>query len=46
MMLKNSDLYKLRQKAVWDENKKDWVIPMFILAEKKGDVHFPTINAK
>jgi len=38
MMLKNSDLYKIRQKAVWDDSKRDWLIPKFILAEKRGDI--------
>lgn len=45
-MLKNTDQYKLRQKASWDENKKEWNIPYFILGAKKDDIQFPNINAK
>ena len=46
MFLKNSDQYKIRQKVSWDDNKKEWNIPLFILCTKKDDVQFPTINEK
>jgi len=47
MMLTDTDLYKIKQKAAWDEGTKEWKLPYFIVAEKnKGDVQFPTINGK
>lgn len=45
-MLKESDLFKIRQKSVFDEGKKEWTIPNFILSDKKTDITLPTINAK
>lgn len=45
-LLKDSDLFKIKQKSAFIEDRKEWVIPQFILADKKGDVSFPTINAK
>ena len=46
IMLKESDLFKIRQKSVFDEGKKEWTIPNFILNDKKTDITLPTINAK
>jgi hypothetical protein len=46
IMLKESDLFKIRQKSVFDESRKEWTIPNFILTDKKSDVTLPTINAK
>jgi len=46
MMLKDSDLFKIRQKSVFDEGKKEWTVPNFILTDKKTDITLPTINAK
>lgn len=45
-MLKESDIYKIKQKSAWDENRKEWTVPAFILTDKKQDVSFPTINGK
>jgi len=45
-MLKENELYKLREKANWDENLKEWKIPLFIFNAKQGDIAFPTIGAK
>lgn len=45
-MLKESDIFKIKQRSVWDESKKEWSIPSFLLTEKKSDISFPTINAK
>lgn len=46
VMLKESDIYKIKQKSSWDENRKEWTVPNFLLTEKKQDVTFPTINGK
>ena len=47
MMLTDTDLYKIKQKASWDESTKEWQIPFFLVKEKgKGEVQFPTINGK
>lgn len=47
MMLTETDLYKIKQKAAWDESIKEWNLPYFLVKEKgKGDVQFPTINGK
>jgi len=45
IMLSENELYKLRQKASWNEDKKKWSVPLFIFNAKQGDVAFPTINA-
>jgi len=45
-MLKESDIYKIKQRSGWDENKKEWTVPAFLLTDKKADVSFPTINGK
>lgn len=45
-MLKESDIYKIKQKSAWDEFRKEWTVPAFILTDKKQDVSFPTINGK
>jgi len=45
-MLKESDIIKIKQRSVWEENKKEWSIPSFILTDKKSDISFPTINGK
>lgn len=45
-MLKESDIYKIKQKSAWDEIRKEWTVPAFILTDKKQDVSFPTINGK
>ncbi len=46
IMLKDSDLFKIRQKSAFDEGRKEWTIPNFILSDKKTDITLPTINAK
>lgn len=38
-------MYKIREKAKWDENKQDWKIPLFYINEKENNIAFPTINA-
>ena len=45
-MLKDSDLFKIRQRSSWNEETKEWSVPHFLLTDKKTDVAFPTINAK
>ena len=46
IMLNESDLYKLRQRSTWDEDTRDWSIPLFILSKIQDDAAFPTIGAK
>ena len=46
IMLSENELYKLRQKANWNDDTAQWSIPLFIFNAKQGDVAFPTINAK
>jgi hypothetical protein len=45
-MLKETDIFKIKQRSMWDEGRKEWSVPHFILQEKKSDVTFPTINGK
>ena len=46
ILMKDSDVHKVRQRSVWNENTKDWQIPSFILTDKKAAISFPTINGK
>lgn len=34
-MLKDSDIYKIKQKSAWDEGRKEWTVPAFLLSDKK-----------
>lgn len=45
-MLNESDQYKLKQRSAWDEDSRDWNIPLFILSKIQDEVAFPTIGAK
>jgi hypothetical protein len=45
-MMRDSDLAKIKQRSVWNEGRKEWVIPNFIISDKKSEIQFPTINAK
>jgi len=45
-MLKESDIFKIKQRSSWDESRKEWSVPSFILTDKKTDVSFPTISGK
>ena len=31
---------------MWEEERKEWTIPSFILTDKRSDISFPAINAK
>mmetsp|Transcript_24422 Transcript_24422/g.24001 ORF Transcript_24422/g.24001 Transcript_24422/m.24001 type:complete len:82 (-) Transcript_24422:50-295(-) len=44
MLLSEQELYKVRDKAQWDENRLEWKIPHFYLNEKDSSLAFPTIN--
>jgi hypothetical protein len=44
--MKDSDIHKVRQRSVWNENSKEWQIPSFILSDKKAEISFPTIGGK
>ena len=46
IMLNDSDQYKLRQRSVWDEDAREWTVPLFILHKMQDEVAFPTIGAK
>jgi len=45
-MLNESDQYKLRDRSSWDEDRREWSIPLFILNKIQDEVGFPTIGAK
>jgi hypothetical protein len=45
-MLRDSDLMKIRQRSTWNEGRKEWAIPVFLLSEKKAECSFPNINGK
>ncbi len=45
-VFKEADIFKIKQRSSFDENKKEWTIPVFLLADKKSDISFPTINGK
>ena len=45
-ILNENELYKLRQKANWDEDFQDWTVPLFIFNSKEHNIAFPDINAK
>jgi hypothetical protein len=44
-MLSDHEMYKIKDKAQWDDNKLDWKIPLFYLNPKDSSIAFPTINA-
>ena len=46
MMFSDNEIYKLHQRAKWDEEKADWTIPFFTFNPKEKVIAFPTINAK
>ena len=46
IMLRENDQYKLRERASWDEDTREWTIPLFILPKIQDEVAFPTIGAK
>ncbi len=46
IMLRENDQYKLRERSSWDEETRDWTIPLFILQKIQDEVAFPTIGAK
>ena len=37
-MLSENEMYKIREKAQWDENKYEWKIPLFYLNAKDHDI--------
>ena len=45
-MLTENDQYKLRDRSTWDEDSRDWTVPLFILHKMQDEVAFPTIGAK
>lgn len=44
MLLSKNELYRIREKTVFDENNMKWVVPYFYLRGK--EVVLPKINAK
>ena len=46
IMLNENDQYKLRERACWDEDTREWTIPPFILQKLQDEVAFPTIGVK
>jgi hypothetical protein len=45
ILLSENEMYKIREKAKWDDNRDDWKIPLFIFNARDKDVSFPNINA-
>ena len=45
-MLKDSDVFKIKSRSTYDEGRKEWTVPSFLLSDKKAEVSFPTINAR
>ena len=46
ILLTENEMYKLHQRAIWDDEKGDWTVPMFTFNPKQKELSFPTINAK
>lgn len=46
ILLTDHELYKLNEKAKWDDERLEWNIPLFTLNTKTREIAFPTINAK
>lgn len=46
IMLNENDQYKLRERSTWDEDSREWTVPLFILHKMQDEVAFPTIGAK
>ena len=46
IMVSENEMYKIKEKAQWDENRNEWKIPLFFFSNKGGDVQFPNINAQ
>ena len=46
IMLSENEMYKIRQKAQWDDNKSDWKIPLFYFNSAEKNIAFPNINAQ
>jgi len=44
MLLTKGELYKIREKTVFDENELKWIVPYFYLRAK--EVVLPKINAR
>jgi DNA-directed RNA polymerase subunit H (RpoH/RPB5) len=44
MLLTKAELYRIREKTVFDENEMKWIVPHFYLRGK--EVVLPKINAK
>jgi hypothetical protein len=44
MLLSKAELYKIREKTVFDEDNMRWVVPYFYMRNK--EVVLPKINAR
>lgn len=44
MLLTKAELYKIKEKTVFDEDNMRWIVPYFYLRQK--EVQLPKINAK
>lgn len=38
IMLSENEMYKLKQKAAWDDNKLDWKLPLFYFNTAQKDL--------
>jgi hypothetical protein len=46
ILLSDNEIQKIHQRANFDDEKSDWIIPLFTFNHRTKDVAFPTINAK
>ena len=46
IILSENELYKLKERAEWDDMRGQWYIPLFFLHPKTQQINFPTINQK
>eukprot|EP00347_Sterkiella_histriomuscorum_P004399 403360607 len=46
ILLSENEMYKVKQRAQWDENRSDWKIPLFTFNAAQKDIQFPNINAQ
>lgn len=46
IMLSKNEIYKIKDRSNWDDNRNDWKIPTFYFDLKDKNIAFPTINAK
>jgi len=46
ILLSENEMYKLHQRAKWDDERGEWDVPYFTFNPKQKDIAFPSIGAK